>query len=88
MKYQKIVMFIFILFTITNCSERNGLFGKSGGDGNPFANISQSSLDYFSNEIGDTILFKVNQSVIEPEYRDVLNSQASWIKEKLSLIHI
>ena len=40
------------------------------------------ALDYFSNEIGDTILFKVNQSVIEPEYRDVLNSQASWIKEK------
>ena len=82
MKYQKIVMFIFILFTITNCSETNGLFGKSGGDGDPFAHISQSSLDYFSNEIGDTILFKVNQSVIEPEYRDVLNSQASWIKEK------
>ena len=24
----------------------------------------------------------MNQSVIEPEYRDVLNSQASWIKEK------
>ena len=23
----------------------------------------------------------MNQSVIEPEYRDVLNSQASWIKE-------
>ena len=66
MKYQKIVMFIFILFTITNCSETNGLFGKSVVDGDPFANISQSSLDYFSNEIGDTILFKVNQSVIEP----------------------
>ena len=37
----------FILFTITNCSETNGLFGKSGADGDPFANISQSSLDYF-----------------------------------------
>ena len=82
MKFQKIVMFICILFTITNCSETNGLFGKSGADGDPFANISQSSLDYFTNELGDTILFKVNQSVIEPEYRDVLNSQASWIKEK------
>ena len=23
----------------------------------------------------------MNQSVIEPEYRDVLNSQASWIRE-------
>ena len=85
MKYQKIVMCIFILFTVTNCSETNGLFGKSGTDGDPFANISQSSLDYFSNELGDTILFKVNQSVIEPEYRDVLNSQASWIKEKSKL---
>ena len=31
--------------------------------------------------MGDTVLFKVNQSVIEPDYREVLNSQAKWIKE-------
>ena len=81
MNYQKITMFVFILFIVTNCSETNGLFGKSGSNSDPFANISQSSLDYFSSEVGDTVLFKVNQSVIEPDSREVLNSQAKWIKE-------
>ncbi len=81
MNYQKIIMSIFILFIVTNCSETNGLFGKSGSGNDPFANISQSSLDYFSTEVGDTVLFKVNQSVIEPDSREVLNSQAKWIKE-------
>ena len=81
MNYQKIIMFVLILFLVTNCSETNGIFGKTGSDSDPFANISQSSLEYFSNEVGDTVLFKVNQSVIEPDYREVLNSQAKWIKE-------
>ena len=81
MKYQKIIIFLFALFILNNCSETNGLFGNSGNGSDPFANISQTSLDYFSNEVGDTVLFKVNQSVIEPEYREVLNSQAKWIKE-------
>ena len=81
MNYQKIIMSVLILFIVTNCSETNGIFGKTGSGSDPFANISQSSLEYFSNEVGDTVLFKVNQSVIEPDYREVLNSQAKWIKE-------
>ena len=89
MNYQKIIMSILILFIVTNCSETNGIFGKTGSENDPFANISQSSLDYFSNEVGDTVLFKVNQSVIEPDYREVLNSQAKWIKENsISLVTI
>ena len=70
----------FCFITVTNCSETNGIFGKTGSGSDPFANISQSSLEYFSNEIGDTVLFKVIK-VIEPDYREVLNSQAKWIKE-------
>ena len=30
MNYQKIVMSVLILFTVTNCSETNGIFGKTG----------------------------------------------------------
>ena len=77
----KVTLIIALLYMITGCSETSGLFGKPGGDSDPFANISQSSLDYFSSTVGDTTLFKINQSVIEPEYRTVLNSQAKWIKE-------
>ena len=81
MKYRKITMLISIFLIITNCSETNGLFGSTGTSNDPFASISQTSLDYFSSEVGDTILFKVNQSVIEPDYRKVLDTQAKWIKE-------
>ena len=81
MKYRKITMLISIFLIITNCSETNGLFGSTGTSNDPTASISQTSLDYFSSEVGDTILFKVNQSVIEPDYRKVLDTQAKWIKE-------
>tara|TARA_B100001996_G_scaffold24288_1_gene18914 strand:- start:435 stop:962 length:528 start_codon:yes stop_codon:yes gene_type:complete len=77
----KIIMILAMLSTITGCSETSGLFGKPGEGNDPFAEISKSSLDYFSSNVGDTTLFKVNQSVIEPEYRALLDSQAKWIKE-------
>ena len=77
----KATLILVMLYTITGCSETSGLFGKPGSDNDPFANISQSSLDYFSSNVGDTTLFKVNQSVLEPEYRTLLDAQADWIKE-------
>ena len=81
MKKINLKLVLALVFTITGCSETSGLFGTSGAGSDPFANISQSSLDYFSSTVGDTTLFKVNQSVIEPEYRALLDSQADWIKE-------
>ena len=81
MKRMNFKLILVLVFTITGCSETSGLFGTSGSGSDPFANISQSSLDYFSSTVGDTTLFKVNQSVIEPEYRALLDSQADWIKE-------
>ncbi len=77
----KVILIFTVLSTITSCSETSGLFGGAGGKNDPFANISQSSLDHFSSSIGDTTLFKVNQSVIEPEYRTLLDAQAKWIEE-------
>ena len=32
MNYQKIFMSVLILFTVTNCSETNGIFGKTGSE--------------------------------------------------------
>ena len=81
MNYWKLIMFLFVFFITNNCSETNGLFGNSETENDPYGKISQSSLDHFSSNIGDTILFKVNQSVIEPEYLEVLNSQAEWINK-------
>ena len=81
MKYKKITVLISIFLIISSCSETNDLFGSKGTSNDPFASISQTSLDFFSSEVGDTILFKVNQSVIEPDYRKVLDTQAKWIKE-------
>ena len=46
MNYQKLIMSVLILFIVTNCSETNGIFSKTGSGSDPFANISQSSLEY------------------------------------------
>ena len=81
MKKINVKLFLVLLFIVTGCSETSGLFGTSSDGSDPFANISQSSLDYFSSKVGDTTLFKVNQSVIEPDYQTLLDSQADWIKE-------
>ena len=81
MKKLKVALILLMINTIIGCSETSGLFGGLNGEDDAFANISQSSLDYFSSNIGDTTLFKVNQSVIEPEYRTILDAQANWIKE-------
>ena len=35
MNYQKIFMSVLILFTVTNCSETNGIFGKTGSGSDP-----------------------------------------------------
>ena len=80
MKKSKSII-IFVFFALISCSETSGIFGKSTVDEDPFTKISQTSLEYFSSTVGDTTLFKVNQSVIEPDYRSLLDAQANWIKE-------
>lgn len=61
-------------------------FGGAGGGGNGGANagIQTGALDpaspaYFSQTIGDRVLFPVDQSTLTPEGRQTLTGQAQWL---------
>ncbi len=65
------------------CSNTGGLFGGNGDgtdvnglNGGP---IDESSIAYFQQTIGDTVLFQVDQHTLTPEAIAILNQQAAWL---------
>jgi peptidoglycan-associated lipoprotein len=71
---------LFLSF-ISACSELGERGGNKNSGNDPYADITESSLTYFSNSIGDTVLFTVNQSSLTSDAREILTSQVEWIKE-------
>ena len=60
--------------------DSDGFGGNNGGNNG----ISQSALDpasveYFNQEIGDTVLFEVDQSSLTPAAIAILNEQVAWL---------
>lgn len=51
----------------------------SGLDGGP---IDQRSLAFFSEQIGDRVLFPVDQSTLTPEAMAILDGQAAWLLQR------
>lgn len=74
------------------CSKNGGMFG-SGGSGADGANgaygatggvggaIDERSISFFNQNIGDTVLFPVDQSTLTPEAMAILNGQAGWLSQ-------
>ncbi|PTX56915.1 peptidoglycan-associated lipoprotein [Litoreibacter ponti] len=50
------------------------------GDGISTSALNPSSPAYFSQTIGDKVLFAVDQSTLSPEARATLQQQASWLQ--------
>ena len=46
--------------------------------------IDPTSPDYFRDTIGDRILFKVDESTLNPEARSLLTRQAKWLTDNAS----
>ena len=67
------------------CSDNGGLFGGGGGGGGNDVNginggpIDETSIAYFQQTIGDTVLFQVDQSTLTPQAITILNQQAAWL---------
>ncbi len=64
--------------------QNGGIFGGAGNGpdqapGN--GSIQESSLAFFSNTIGDTVLFAVNQDTLSPEAKAVLDAQVAWLNQ-------
>ena len=78
------------LIFVTACSNpgRFGGFGGFGGDGALDPNAAGNGADpasdptspaFFSQTIGDRVLFAVDQSTLSPEAQSILEQQAVWL---------
>jgi peptidoglycan-associated lipoprotein len=76
----------FSLFVLGGCSSKSGL-GSLGGNASTteFGDISQSSIEYFTESVGDTILFEVNKSTLAPDTITNLQAQARWLEQNSSI---
>ena len=83
----KIVSLVFsLLLLLAGCTSKNGLGGLDGSDpARDFGEISQSSIEYFTERVGDTILFEVNKSSLQPETIATLQAQADWLQQNTSI---
>jgi peptidoglycan-associated lipoprotein len=76
----------FSLFVLSGCSGKNGLGSLGGNDSTTdFGEITQSSIEYFTENVGDTILFEVNKSTLEPDTIENLKAQARWLEQNSSI---
>ena len=83
----KIVLIVFsLLLMLGGCSNKNGLGNLDGNDPtSSFGEISQSSIEYFTESVGDTILFEVNKSSLQAETIATLQAQAVWLQQNSSI---
>jgi len=71
-----------LLVTAACTNTGGGLFGNNNGTGNgttPGGPIAETSLAYFQQTIGDTVLFVVDQSSLTPTAIAILDQQAAWL---------
>jgi peptidoglycan-associated lipoprotein len=76
----------FSLAVLGGCSSKSGL-GSMGGNSavSEFGEISQSSIEYFTETVGNTILFEVNKSTLQPDTIVNLQAQARWLEQNSSI---
>jgi len=86
MTSMKLTLAAVALIGLSACDSNSsaGGFGNKNGGSGAGGGISQSSLDpasiaYFNQDIGDTVLFLVDQSTLTPEATELLNRQAAWL---------
>jgi len=63
----------------TGFDDTNATNLNSGGIGEPGSASDPTSVAYFQQNVGDRILFAVDQSTLSDEGRTVLQGQADWL---------
>ena len=82
MESKKWMVLCALVIFLSNCSSKNGLNGLGGASSEiGFGEISESSIEYFTQNIGDTVLFTVDQSTLGAESIQVLQEQATWLNK-------
>ena len=84
-------LLIVALLGTSACSKNGGgLFGGGGSaDGSGLNGvggaIDERSISFFNQNIGDTVLFPVDQSTLTPEGLAILNGQAGWLNQNVEI---
>lgn len=85
MKFIRKAATVALLLATAACSNTGGgLFGGGNGGGTDLTGanigtIEESSVEYFQQTIGDTVLFAVDQSTLAGGAIAILNAQATWL---------
>lgn len=81
-------LLVLTLMLATACSKNgDGLFGGGGSDDGSGLNggaggaIDERSISFFNQNVGDTVLFPVDQSTLTPDALAILNGQAGWLNQ-------
>ncbi len=81
MRFIKAGLVVASMFTLAAC-EGNNIFGGgngAGGSGQTPGAIEESSLEYFATEIGDRVLFAVNEATLSDASKAILDAQVAWL---------
>ena len=82
MESKKWMVLCALIIFLSNCSSKTGLNGLGGASSDMgVGEISESSIEYFTQNIGDTVLFAVDQSALGAESIQVLQEQAAWLNK-------
>ena len=73
-----------LLFILTACSSSDGGFGNGslgadGFQGTGFGQADITSTTFFRENVGDRVLFKVDEYTLNSEAKEALNIQANWL---------
>lgn len=84
MNLRKTGLMLAALMALGAC-QNGGIFGSGGAGGGagetPSGAIEESSLEYFATQIGDRVLFSVNQNTLSDEAKRVLDAQVAWLNQ-------
>lgn len=88
-RFSKFVALAAIAATVTACSDdeaavNTGLSSDANAGSNAGNNagaLSPDSLAYFNQEIGDRVLFGLDEYTLSAEAQDRLTKQAAWLKQ-------
>ena len=67
------------MLVLAACEGQNIFGGGNGGSGQTPGAIEESSLEYFTTQIGDRVLFAVNQETLTDEAKAILDAQVAWL---------
>ncbi len=77
---KRVALVLGLLTTAACTTTGGGLFGGNGNGANGAGGaIEQTSLAYFQQTIGDTVLFPVDQTALSDTAIAILNAQAAWL---------